>query len=608
MRVRVCVLAWALLMSAASASAATVNTLAAIHCDGQTFLTFNKNSIGGPFSIYRYTSAITGGNIGSATLIATVDTDSWHYLYNESATDAAVVTDLNDGFVVPDSAVNCATTRQMASSEALVVWTTASSGNYYYAVTHGGDSTITGGVNSLSSPVAETHVTNDKLGGVLLYDESVFSGFANCHRYFFWEDLSQWDISYQGYYGMRTNICEASVTGSPQPITMFLHGSGGAAYMFPFSQVSFFNPGLWVVPVDMNLGPDLYTGADRNHNWWFHGHPLPGGATSFTGPPSDPQRNVRYMQFAQDHYNGDVNRWYVEGASGGGGGAFHLLFHYPERFAAGNPRYGAVSKAQNDGCCVTGFNDSDTITSLSMTVEEYWDNATLAAGSVVLPPIFYSFSSDDPQWHQANVFAVTPPFLDAMNDTHRAFGAAWGDHSHGPPPNPFQWSTNTEMTAHPWGMTRFKKNESYPAFYDASDREFFDATPQGEDRQQNLYFDWSSSLHTISSQAITDTSTDFAMAFDRTDDVDATAGLCIWNRQSFALTPGTSVTWTNKAGITGSGSTLASDTTTVGSLGEICMGGLTFKDTGNKVFMTTEDEGGGDGVGSVSRLRLRLRQ
>lgn len=531
---------------------AIVQSLAVVFYAGQAFVTCDRNSITGDLQLYCETSPIT--TFSGLTPIATIDEDSWHYLYDE----AAAVVNLNDGFIVPTDGVGG--TRQLASDEALAVIHPSSSASRYYAIGHAGDSTVTSGVNSLSSPIVETALPYVERSGVLINDQVADGGFDG-HYVFLFEDHATWD-SRDGYPGTRFAIVEQLVDANPQPVRLNLHGAESQAYPFPGLNIDgFVQSGLILTPVDRAISSDpYYGGGTRQQNWWFAGAPADGETRVIW-----PQRLERMCQHATDHYNGDQNRWYgTTQGSGGGLGLVHLAF-YTTKFAAIIARYPGLNLAMLEEIIgVTGWSGT-TVAGTALDTEDYYDCALLAASvQRRITPLIHPFSSTDTGWHRDNVAEHTPPFQTAMNAAKRVYIGGWdvvvtasGHQIPGPPYFP--------ESDDPGFYDRFLLNELVVAFYDASDAV---AMVDGGTGQVNLYTDFGSSRHPLGGEVLFDGPNLITVPIGRIGG-SATAGLCLWQIQNFSATPGQQVHWAINARCDGAGAELDSGTVTVGTLGQI---------------------------------------
>ncbi|MFN7974652.1 MAG: hypothetical protein U0166_20265, partial [Acidobacteriota bacterium] len=123
------------------------SNLAGFHRAGQTFLTWDEvASPGARYRVYRHTQPITTGNLNQATLVADVDDQTSAYL-NERAHP----TPIQQNFIIQDLGP------ELLDTQGLFVWTAASSGSFYYAVTavvNAVENTTVSSGNS-TGPVAE---------------------------------------------------------------------------------------------------------------------------------------------------------------------------------------------------------------------------------------------------------------------------------------------------------------------------------------------------------------------------------------------------------------------------------------------------------------------
>jgi hypothetical protein len=267
-------------LSPARTEAATVTNLQARVSKGQTFLTFTQVSgTAITYNIYRSTSPIT--SISGLTPIAILPTDSGKNPYT------------GQNFVI------CDLCQPLPSNTGLLVWTTQTSGNYYYAVTNSQSADLT--ISNTIGPVVEAFFATP--GAVLLGTASNVGGGGHTqYRYMAWEDCATWRHNSWGYYGHRFDVyVPESVWGMkpPYPLILRLHGAGNNGHHEP---EVFTNTGRGVIihPVDLNYIhglTDPYSGVGYPHSKWFGRFD---SSTDVVKPVTE-DRVVRYTKLVRDN-------------------------------------------------------------------------------------------------------------------------------------------------------------------------------------------------------------------------------------------------------------------------------------------------------------------
>ncbi len=535
--------------TAVTTEAATVTDLQVLVQKGQAFVTFRE--IPGSGVTYRvYRSANPISSVSGLIPIATLPQGSG---LNRYTGQMFIITDLGS---------------PLPTQTGLLVWTTNSTGSFYYAVTNSSDATLAAGTNVTSS--ATNEVVWPVPGSIQLKAPYLEFG-PGSHQvteYFAWEDYSTWDHTAWPYYGHRYNVLVAPSglqPGVKYPLTLVLHAAGDSGYLEP--PTGHGRPtGISVIPRDNTFqfsGPDPYTGTNHVWSFWYGWK----RSTDSVVVNATERRCVRYVQLTRDDpkFQVDPARLHVAGISLGGGGAMHIAYHYPQLFAAAASTIGWVDPTSTRGSLpYQGF--------VGLRVEngELWDNWVdqrwlVEHRSPLTPPIIYTFAKNDP------ILPPTayPALLTSTETYKNAYIAKWQDVGH----NGFYLGG-----AASW--TRYKRNEAYPAFANATNSDSV-SVQQG---QRNLNLDWSSALNSHGAGTdILDAATTFSMSF-RSLTTDAVADVTIRNAQLFVPTPGQIVSWTNARS---SGGVLESGTTTADQAGLISMR-IQILASGNRVTLTRQ--------------------
>ncbi len=514
-----------------SAAAATVTDLKAVHRNGQTFITFTKNSGSGAkttYDVYRHTSAIT--SLSGLTKIATLDADSWHLLYHDSG---APPPSLSNGFIITNDGP------PLTSTQGLLAWTTATSGTYFYAVTNSTDSTVTLGTNSLTSGVSETYQAVP--GAVLLSSTPNFLGTSYTRKsYFAWEDYAAWDHAEWEYYGHRFDVTVPEAAwglGSPLPLFVPAHAAGDDGYEASVKSLAAApSParGVYITTGDvrMNIETDPYTGGHYEYSKWM------GRLNTRTGlfMTITQDRVVRYVKLVRDNLTGDgfdfavnPNRIYILGGSLGAG-AGHIASHHPELFAAGFMGVGWVT---DEAWGVTPNASTTHVNSVGGPMLSDYQSLAVQSALGAMPPIVHAFGSTDGTIAPDDY----PAAFTAFETNHQPYAAQWKVGGHD--------LYNMAIDYPQWDYTRFVMNEAYPAFGNASTSDTFVYTRSSSAGQRNGTLDWGSELHTIGAP-IEDTVNSFGITL-RSVSVDTSADVTIRNAQQFLPEAGQRVEWRNES-------------------------------------------------------------
>lgn len=503
--VKVLVCAW--LCMATAAHAATVTELKATFRKGQTFITFKQlPDTRVTYNVYRSNSPIA--TTAGLHAVATLEPDSGTNRYT------------GKGFIIEDLGA------ALSATTGLLVYTPKESGAFYYAVTNSTDDRLVAGTNATTSGVTEA--PSETPGAVLLEPPSPECGGAcRIYKYYAWEDVSTWRQDAWGYYGHRFNvIVPIGYEGvePPYPLSVFLHAAGDNGYKEPFGWGRIPHSVI-VLPVDLAFFGmnDPYGGSGRNYSRWF------GYFDAITGfaEPVTERRIVRYVKLVRDdaEFRVDPTRISVFGASMGGGGAMHLASHYPTLFASAMAQIGWPNMDAWGGSAE--FPPGTRVGDASGPLVTDYQNIAWMAAHTTLSPIIHAFNKDDPAINESSY----PETIAAFERFHQPFMAQWKNGGHAQYPVPDQWD-----------YLRFKSDEAYPAFANASTSDALEV----QEGQRNAHLDWSSAVHSLGDgTGIVDTPQSFSMTFAAARD--ATADVTIRNAQQFRPPAGETIEWRNVA-------------------------------------------------------------
>jgi len=533
-------------------SVATVTGLAAdaTTIPGQAILTFTgigAEGDGTTYGVYRHTAQITSGNIGSATLVGTLDQYSRRNRHNDASGQ-----NLTSGFIVTQGGSH------LAAGTGLVVMQPASSATRFYAVTNSTDATVTVGVNSLTAGVAETYRAD--AGAVYLGSEVI--GNYTIRHYSAWENFADWVHASWGTYHFRfdVNIPSTGIS-APFPLTVELHAapSGGYFEPDPWPGGGSVNVGLILEARDNDFSStsDPYTGGTHAAESWFGNFHVAEDVWKATAV----ERIARFARLVRDNAIGDgfdfqVNsaRVYILGASMGSMSMKHAIAH-PELYAAAETRIGFIDNSHGrfpNGSKKVGSAAGDT-------ADHYLDPAYQASIGV-LPPIIHQLSAND---GTANPDKYDEA-LAAFETYRQPFAAEWTNDDHQPhAQSAAQWNFNTAAGS---GLTRFLRTEAYPAFGGASTSTAIPSFPNASAGQRNGTLDWQSSLHLIAGgSSLLDTSNTFRISLVSSSSATGVT-TTIRNAQSFRPQSNVPLTWSTSNGQSGTATRNSDGSVTVTNL------------------------------------------
>jgi dienelactone hydrolase len=536
-------------LSAAVGEAATVTNLRVLVQKGQAFVTFTEIAGSGvTYRIYRSLQPIT--SVSAMTPIATLAQGSG---LNRYTGRTFIITDLGT---------------ELPAQTGLLVWTTSTSGAYYYAVTNSGDATLVSGTNVTVSPANEVALAVP--GSIQLkapYGE-FGAGSHQVTEYFAWEDYATWDQARWPYYGHRYNVLvppSGLQAGVKYPLMLLLHPADTSGYREPPTGYGT-TLGITVVPRDNSFefgDPDPYNGTNHSWSFWYG---WKRGSDNIVVNTTE-RRCVRYVQLTKDDpkYQVDPTRLHVMGASLGGGGAMHVAYHFPQLFASA-----AASIGWPDPTTTRGSLRYEDFLGQRVENGELWDSWVdqrwlVEHRSPLAVPIIYTFAKNDPILPAVGY----PPLLTATETYKDAYIAKWQDVGH-----------NTFYLSGAASWARYKRNEAFPAIANSTNSDPVSAQ-QG---QRNLNLDWSSALNSLGAGTqIADTGATLAMSF-RSLTSDAVADVTIRNAQSFTPAPGETITWTNAQA---SGAIIESGTAVANAAGLVSVR-VQIRASGNRLTLTRQ--------------------
>ncbi len=326
----------------------TPANLTAMVRSGQVFLTWSEVTGANQYIIYSSTSPITAGYLTSGNVRIKVLQGSAGNKQLELYTGAGSFFDTYGCIPLPDFSRNVITplnpstsglATEVPAGTGMMVFTTHTSGNYYYAVT-----AVTGGVEDKTlnngnniGPIAETVADPEP---VLIWQSDTM-----CARlYLQYTDVDSFNPTQAGTYawpywvGVKKNYNSTTDRGN-----LHLKLDGYSGLIRGWNYAIYNNNGISVNP-------------HENGNWWF------GWSKTFTYDTSKaaygasdaavttgPVYNFvqarimaffKWMIYVEPYYASriDTNWITVEGGSMGGGGTLMMIQNYPDFFASGQAK------------------------------------------------------------------------------------------------------------------------------------------------------------------------------------------------------------------------------------------------------------------------------
>jgi hypothetical protein len=308
--------------------AIAVTDLAAVHRDGQTFLTWTQAGTASRYRVYRSDVPIDSANLAGAAVLGDAQPDSSANVRLNTITNPAGLGSDNrfriDAAGLP-----------LTAAQGVFVATITETRASWYAVTEitsgSESSTIVPGQNALVLPVAESVGAPQPV-----WQRTWVLGGRTNDIYVHWAD----DVGHAAYPAMA-NVASVPFnfalnrrgTAPPHPLVIRFHFKGGNFLSLPFGTQ---NANEWLLMLD-----DWLPNARNRDTFWYgyhegfdiHGN---GGPVPATGTvPDYTVRRVRWtFDWVLTQGDIDTNRVYMTGSSMGGIGSFFLSMVMPERIAA----------------------------------------------------------------------------------------------------------------------------------------------------------------------------------------------------------------------------------------------------------------------------------
>lgn len=479
---------------------AEVTDLKAVFRKGKTYITWSEDTSKSVISYNIYRSRTQIQEIKNLVPIATINQGSG---YDTIFKEYRMIENLG---------------QRLSAGTGLFVFTPKDSSNqFFYAATinttENEDKRVIVGKNSLQSSITEEYW---KWPHGILVSKNV-SATRGEYTFYYWMDYQDWNhkVFYYGHY-FKIYQSKEMLPGKNVPLTVKLHGRAGTLqHQLPWAEDS---PNELVLALcDYGVPQVRVTDVDEN-TWWF-GYSDHLGSHAFQKGDSvieyTQQRIINYVQYIKadtTYFKVDTNRVYVKGNSMGGSGSFLLGPHYPEIFAAhranvGVSNYDELWKASSNNQDPSSFfapffgTKTDNLPTRHGTNAYNWTNIPWVAmhyQAIDFPPVIATHGVHD----DISNMRMHRNLYNTYQKTRQLVFGRWADAEHA--------AILEDSAIVPGNYLRFKKNEFFPVFTNASQNnnygqlDLVDTASTGPFWAQpksdsagviNAYFDWTSSLH-----------------------------------------------------------------------------------------------------------------
>lgn len=143
--------------------------------------------------------------------------------------------------------------------------------------------------------------------------------------------------TYEGDRTMPYRLFRSTATGS-LPLVIYLHGSGGLGTdnEKQMGLGNVFGTRVWALPENQERFPCHVVVPQTDRGWVRYGDPSPGGSVARVVPGLGDGARLAFdvIDALRRELSIDARRIYLTGQSMGGAGAWHMLAHRPQFFAA----------------------------------------------------------------------------------------------------------------------------------------------------------------------------------------------------------------------------------------------------------------------------------
>lgn len=448
------------------------------HANGQTWLVWTDNQTFANAETYNiHVSGAPIANLASAPLIGRLFPDDWKATRLKRA---------NAGlrWTIPNGAGG---TYTVATNEAMFVYTPHAAVPEFFAVVKSGSSSVTAGVNSLASAVAQT------LDPVTCYVQASGASSGQAFRdYAFWLDgradytANRADFPVTGNEHFNGVAClfrvfdpPGGVLADPMPAVLVMHGHGGSWISGgPAPSATYMNRHLddgLVVNLDdhqfsydaTNVTGDGPGVIDSETRWFgyaaifdrFSDQPratLPNGSLVI---PYTLRRNAWLVDWLVANRNADEHRVALMGHSMGGAGTSLNARYAPEKFCAAIAFEGPTVPTNNDlGIYMQGTQAQNLPTAQlgGLGVTQVYSPTSLLSTNE-LPLVNYIWGVNDP----VVVWSGKATVINNLDATRRGHRLWWDERVHNPP-WAGHWVGSPRLSAQ--YLVGFRNDQSFPAF------------------------------------------------------------------------------------------------------------------------------------------------
>ena len=452
--------------------ASQVQEVQALHRSGQTFVTWRESIGATAYRVYRSATPIEAP--GEGVLLATVapgsSADPLERARDYPLAEMTGIAGYGSRYVIHDNP-DGDPARMLGVDTGIFVHTAKEEGEAHYAVVAMGHTgTVLEGFGA-GNRAAVVHEQPGLAGAVLLLQrpltdhEGVSTGSQRFYQH--WMDADDW---HPGPTGGPAYIFSVFVPLEPRGLVLKLHGHGNT-----YSPATPMQDMVSVVPGDPAQS-------------WFYGYRDASGEQVVDYTMQRMLLTVESVLRILEAEEVTVNRekLYVFGGSMGATGASMLSAWYGDIFAGVISSLGAVNQRRNKRVSeqekrLWGRRAQNLPT---RDGHHIWDRLDLIQWHRTHPEVETAFILDGHATNDRAIsYAPIPEYYAALQEARRPFAAIWGTWGH----------SGTHVPRFPnhrwWGTFQFNKNESVPAFSNATGND----DPRDPEGQINATLEWSAS-------------------------------------------------------------------------------------------------------------------
>ena len=450
--------------------AAQVEEVQALHRSGQTFVIWRESSDAIGYRVYRSTRPIEAP--GQGVLLATVapgsSADPLERERGYPLAELTGITDYGSRYVIHDNP-DGDPARMLRVSTGIFVHTTKEAGDAHYVVLAiDEDGAVLDGFGA-GNQAAAVREQPEPPGAVLLFQrpmtdtEGALIGSQRFYQH--WMDAADW---HPGPTGGPAYIFSVFVPPEPRGLVLKLHGYGNT-----YSAATPMQNMVAVVPGDPAQS-------------WFYGYRDASGEEVVDYTMRRMLLTVESVLriLKAEEVIVDRDKLYVFGGSMGATGASLLAAWHGDIFAGVISSLGAVNQRRSKRVREAEKRLWGRRAQNLPTRDGYhvWDRLDLIQWHRANPEVETAFILDGHATNDRTIpYAPIPEYYAALQEARRPFAAIWGTWGH----------SGTHVPRFPnhrwWGSFQFNRNESVPAFSNASGND----DPLSPEGQINATLEWS---------------------------------------------------------------------------------------------------------------------